>query len=81
MGHLGSESLWPEPVQWQEAKQKKCTALAGAGVPARAMPAVYDTRNSARGGVACRLVGTTKQQLSQCNLCGAAHEDQATSRG
>ena len=30
----------------QEAKQKKCRALAGAGVPAQAMPAVNGTRSS-----------------------------------
>ena len=55
----------PEPVQWQEAKQKKCRALAGAGVPAQAMSAVNGTRSSARSGVAYRLVGTTKQQSQQ----------------
>ena len=60
MGHMGSERRLPEPVQWQEAKQKKCRALAGAGVPAQAMPAVNGTRSSARSGVAYRLGGNIK---------------------
>ena len=64
-GIWGQSVGCPSQSSGKEALQKKCRALAGAGVPAQAMPAVNGTRSSARSGVAYRLVGTSKQQTQQ----------------